>query len=334
MRLHLDLPMLKETGARFSSDKVPRLAAALAYTAIFSIAPLFIIIIAVAGALIGVTNGGHGHHVVEGKLLDAVRASAGSGAADAVRAMISAAFDKPRQSIIAQIIGWVVFIFGAIGLVAALEDALNTVWHVEPERKGILAMVRDKALSLAMVIGIGLLLIVTTVVNAVVAFVSGHLQQLLPFPGAGLVFGGVNILVSVAVITVLFALIYKFLPAASIDWNDVWTGALVTSVLFVAGQAIIGLYLGRAGVSSGYGAAGSLVILLLWVYYSAMVLLAGAEFTTVFAEHHGSRKDAAARTAPTVRGDLAAFTNASSRRPLPGAFETTARTAESSGTDR
>ncbi|GAC1575651.1 MAG: hypothetical protein NVS3B7_08190 [Candidatus Elarobacter sp.] len=289
MALHLDLALLKETFVRWNADKAPRLAAALSFTTIFAIAPLFIIVIAIAGYVIGVANGGHGHHVVEDKMLAAIQSSAGKGAADTVRQMVSASFDKPRQSIVAQIIGWITLLLGAAGLFAALQDALNTVWHVDPPKKGILATIRDRVTSIGMLLAIGFLMLVTTALTAVITYVSTYVSNALPFPGAGIVFALIDWGVSVALITLLFALMYKYLPDAKVEWRDVWTGAAVTAIGFVIGQALIAFYLGRAGVASAYGAAGSLLVLLLWVYYSSMILLFGAEFTRVYAEKHGSR---------------------------------------------
>jgi len=288
--MRIDAGMLKETYARWNADKAPRLAAALSYTTIFAIAPVLIIVIAIAGTIIAATVGhGHGHSVVRDQLLGAIRASAGSGAADAVRAMVESAFNKPRQSLAAQVFGWVMLIVGAAGLFAALQDALNTVWHVEAPKKSIWVTVRDRLASVGMLLAIGFLLLVTTAINAAIAYVSSYVTQALPFAGAGIAFALINWIVSIAIITLLFAMMFKYLPDAQIEWQDVWTGAFVTAVGFVIGQALIALYLGRAGVASAYGAAGSLVVLLLWVYYSSMILLFGAEFTRVYAERHGSR---------------------------------------------
>jgi len=290
MRLHLDFGLVKETYQRFGADKAPRLAAALSFTTIFAIAPLFIIVIAVAGYAVGVANGaGHGHSFVEEKMLAAIRQSAGTGAADAVRDMVAASFNRPRQSVIAQIVGWIALVLGAAGLFAALQDALNTIWHAEPPKVPILTAIRDRIVSIGMLLAIGFLLLVTTALNAVIAYVSTYVTQALPFPGAGWVFAIVNGLVSVALIALLFALMFKYLPDTAIAWRDVWTGAFVTSAAFVIGQTVIAFYLGKAGVASAYGAAGSLLVLLLWVYYSSMILLFGAEFTRVYSERHGSR---------------------------------------------
>lgn len=294
MSLRLDVGMLKETYARFNTDKAPRLAAALAYTTMFAIAPLFIIVIAIVGYLIGVANGtGHGHTAIEDGLIASVQSSAGKASADAVREMVRLTFDKPKQSIIAQIVGWVTLVIGAMGLFAALQDALNTVWHVDAPRKPLWRAVRDRLASIGMLLALAFVLLVTTAVNAAIAYLATYVSHALPFPGAAIVFGALNIVVSILVIAVLFALMFKYLPDAPIAWRDVRTGSLVTAVLFVAGQALIALYLAKAGVASAYGAAGSILVLLLWVYYSAMILLFGAEFTRVYAERHGSRANEA-----------------------------------------
>lgn len=306
MALHLDVGMIKETYTRWNADKAPRLAAAISFTTIFAITPVLIIVIAIVGGVIAATVGhGHGHSAVRDQLLGSIQASAGKGAADAVRGMVTSSFDKPRQSLVAQIVGWVTLVLGAAGLFASLQDALNTVWHVEPPKKGIWATIRDRVASIGMLGAIGFLLLVTTALNAVIAFVSTYVTHALPFPGAGFVFALVNWIVSLVLITVLFAVMFKYLPDAKIEWRDVWAGALVTAFLFVIGQALIAFYLGRAGVASAYGAAGSLIVLLLWVNYSAMILLFGAEFTRVYAEKHGSRigtdpadVDANAKTTP------------------------------------
>lgn len=294
MKLHVDAGMLKETYTRFNADKAPRLAAAISFSTIFAIAPVIVIVIAIAGGIIAATVGhGHGHSLVRDQLIGSIRSSAGKEAADTVNVMVTAAFSKTQQSVVAQILAWVFLILGAAGLFAALQDALNTVWHVEPEKKGIWATIRDRVASMGMIAAIGFLLLVTTALNAVIAYVSGYVTRALPFPGAGFVFGLVNLIVSVALISLLLAVMFKYLPDAKIEWRDVWSGAVFTAVLFVIGQALIALYLGRAGVSSAYGAAGSLVVLLLWVNYSSMILLLGAEFTRVYAEKHGSRIGAA-----------------------------------------
>ena len=207
MALKLDPAMLKETYVRWNADKAPRLAAALAYTTIFAIAPLLVIVIAIAGGIIASTYGhGHGHAGVRDQLLGTIQASAGQGAADAVRQMVAASFDKPRQSLVAQVFGWIMLVVGAAGLFAALQDALNTVWHVEPPKKAVWIAVRDRLVSIGMLLAIGFVLLATTAINAAITFVSTYVEHALPFPGAGLVFTLVNWLVSLAIVTVVFAL--------------------------------------------------------------------------------------------------------------------------------
>ena len=283
--------LVKSTVEEWNVDKAPRLAAALAYSTIFAIAPLFIIVIAIVGQVLGATQGGHPHARIENQLVAQLAHSMGNEGANVVRTMVDASFGKPRQTFWAQIVGWFTFAFGATGLFAALQDALNTVWNVPAKKGTIWNIVRDRAVSLAMLLVIGLLLLVTFLANTAIAFVSGSFHELLPFPGAGPVFAIVNWVVSFVVITVLFALMYRFLPDATVRWNDVWIGAAMTAVLIVVGQALIGLYLGRAGFASAYGAAGALLAVLLWVYYSALALLFGAEFTKVYARSRGDEID-------------------------------------------
>ncbi|BDE04834.1 hypothetical protein WPS_01100 [Vulcanimicrobium alpinum] len=289
MNAFLDLGLLKATVARFNADKAPRLAAALSYTTVFAVAPVIIIVVAIAGYVVGVANGtGHGHHVVEDRLIGAIASSAGQGAAETVRQMVTASFDKPRQSIAAQVIGWITFIVGAVGLFAALQDALNTVWHVEPQKRTIFVAIRERIASFGMLLAIGFLLLVTTLANAVIAVINARIAALLPFAGAGVLFGVINVVVSIALIAGLFALMYRYLPDTEITWRDVWPGAIVTAVAFVIGQSLISLYIAHAGIGSGYGAAGSLLVILVWVYYSSMLLLFGAEFTAVSKERRAA----------------------------------------------
>jgi membrane protein len=290
MVLHLDFGTLKQTYERWSADKAPRLAAALSFTTIFAIAPVFVIVIAIAGQVLALGSGGHGHRVVEEQLLTAIRRSAGQDAAAMVRGMVSATYGKPHNGLVASILGWIVLVFGAVGLFAALRDALNTVWHVEePKHTNLWQAVRERVVSGGMLLAIGFLLLVTTAVNAAIAYVSTSLAHVLPFRGAGVLIGALDAIVVIALITLLVGLMYKFVPDAEIAWRDVWPGAFFTAVAFMIGQSLIALYLGRAGVTSAYGAAGALIALLLWVYYSAMILLFGAEFTRVYAEKYGSR---------------------------------------------
>jgi membrane protein len=282
---HIDLGMFKETFAAWNADKAPRLAAAIAYSTIFAIAPLLIITIATVGAVLGFTGTTHPHTAVENTLLVQVSRAAGPEAAQMVRSMVDASFGKPRQSVLAQIIGWIVFIVGASSVFVALQDALNTVWDAQPPaaRRNVFVMVRDRVMSLAMLLVVGFLLMMTFLLNVVIAFASANLTSYLPFANAGAAFAAINWLVSVAVVAVLFGLMFRFLPDVDIRWSDVRIGALCTSLLFVIGQALIGIYIGKAGVASAYGAAGALLAMLVWIYYSASILLLGAEFTKIYA---------------------------------------------------
>jgi membrane protein len=288
MAARVDFALVRDTFNAWNADKAPRLAAALSFSTIFSIAPLLIIVIAIAGTALGLRGGlQHPHGNVEAQLLDQIRTRAGSQAADAVRDLVAANFSKPHQGIIAQIVGWLTFIVGASGVFASLQDSLNTVWHVEPTKQSFWLTVRQRIASLGMVLVIGFLFLLTFGFSAALAVISTYFTHVLPFAGAGAVFTAANYVVSLGLMTVLFALIYKILPDAKIDWSDVWIGSGITALLVVIGQVLIGVYLSHSGTASAYGAAGSLLVLLLWIYYSALTLFFGAEFTKVYAIRRG-----------------------------------------------
>lgn len=282
---HIGIGTFKETWSAWNADKAPRLAAAVAYSTIFAIAPLLIITIAIVGAVLGFAGTAHPHTAVENALLLHVSRAAGPEAAQMVRTMVDASFGRPRQTVIAQIAGWVAFIIGASSVFMALQDALNTVWNVgpAPARRNLFVMVRDRLASLAMLLVIGFLLMMSFVLNVAIAFSTSYLTRFLPFAGAAPVLAIVNWVVSVGVITLLFALMFRVLPDVELRWSDVGAGAFCTALLFVAGQALIGFYIGKAGIASAYGAAGAVLAVLIWVYYSASILLLGAEFTKIYA---------------------------------------------------
>lgn len=279
----MNLALLKQTWQAFNEDKAPRLAAAIAYSTIFSIAPLFIIIIAIVGGVLDM-HGKGGHTTAMNALLDNIRKSAGASAADTVKTMIVASFNKPKQGVIAQVLGWIAFIVGAGGLFATLQDALNAIWHVEGTKGGWKQILRDRSASFGMILVVGFLLLVTFLANGAIAFVGEHFLSRIPFAANPAVLAIVGQIVSFIVVTAIFGLIFKVLPDVTVAWSDVWIGAAVTSVLFVVGEVLIGLYIAKAGVASAYGAAGSLLVALIWIYYSAMILLLGAEFTKVYAK--------------------------------------------------
>jgi membrane protein len=275
------IPLLKETWAQFGRHKAQWLAAAISYFTMFAIAPLIIVIVEIAGLFLG-----H-HRAALDDIIGYLQHSAGKAAASGVRSMVSASFSQHRAGIIAQIIGWAVFVLGAIGLFTSLQEALNAVWDVEPEKKNLLRLAKDRATSFGVVLAIAFVLLVSLGLNALLTIAGAAMQDVFPFFPTLIKI--VDFILSFAVITALFALLFRFLPECDIEWGDVWLGGAATALLFVIGQFLLGWYLGRAGISTGFGAFGSLVVFLVWVNYSAQIMLFGAEFTHVYAKKYGSR---------------------------------------------
>ncbi|HEY9651700.1 MAG TPA: YihY/virulence factor BrkB family protein [Coleofasciculaceae cyanobacterium] len=272
--------LLKETFKEWQEDKASRLAAALAYYTAFSIAPLIIIAIAIAAVVFG-------QEAAQGGIDEQLRGLLGQQGAEAVQEMIKNS-RKPSEGTIATLISIVVLLFGASGVFGELQDSLNTIWEVAPKQgQGVMTFIRNRFLSFAMVLGIGFLLLVSLLLSTILAGVSNLLGHMIPNLTA--LWSLLNFLISFGVITVLFALIYRILPDAEIAWGDVWIGSIITALLFTIGKSLIGLYLGNSSVGSTYGAAGSFVVFLLWVNYSAQILFFGAEFTQVYANKYGSR---------------------------------------------
>ncbi len=287
--------LLKEAGGQWMGDRAPRLGAALAYYSIFSLAPLLLIAIAVAGLIFG-------KKAAQGQILGQLRSMIGSQGAEAVEAMLASA-SKPGSGYAATGIGVVLLLVGAMGLFGQLQDAMDTVWEVQPKPgRGVMGLLKDRLLSLSMVMGTVFLLLTSLVVSALLAGLSGLLGEWAS-GGLGQV---VSFVVSLGVFAGLFAMIYRFLPDARVAWRDVWLGAAVTALLFDVGKTAIGLYIGHSGVATAYGAAGSVVVLLVWAYYSAQIFLFGAEFTKAFANRFGSRiepKPGAERVTQEARAD-------------------------------
>lgn len=272
--------VLKETFKEFGEDKVPRLGAAFAYYTIFSVGPLLLIAVAMAGLFFG-------QEAAQGQVSKELGKVFGSQMAESLEQMVQAAA-KPRSGKIATAVGVVMLLFGASGLFAQLKDALNTIWNVEKKKAGgFVGMITERFLSMAMVLGIGFLLLVTLVIDTVISAMGTRIEQ---YVGGEAVMQAIQLALSFVVATVLFAAIFRILPDIKIAWRDVWFGAISTSILFVAGKFGLAIYLGKAAVGSAYGAAGSLVILLVWVYWSAQILFLGAEFTQVYARTYGSMK--------------------------------------------
>lgn len=280
MNVRSAVDLLKETYKSWSEDKAPRLAAALSYYTIFSVAPLMIIAVAIASLIFR-------REAATGQIVAQIQHTVGPQAAQAIQEMVRHA-SRPSSGIIGSAIGIVTLLLGAGGVFGQLQDALNTVWEVAPKPgRSVLAMLKERFLSYSMTVGVGFLLLVSLVLSAGLVAMTKYMGHAVPWLSA--IGPLLDLLLSIAVFTLLFAMIFKVLPDAEVAWRDVWIGALMTAVLFALGKFLIGLYLGRSTVASAYGAAGSLVVLLLWVYYSAQILLFGAEFTKVYALKCGSR---------------------------------------------
>jgi membrane protein len=273
------LTLVKKAAVRWSDDNAGRMSAALSYYATFSLAPLLILVIAIAGLAFG-------RQAAEGHLVDQLSGFIGSQSAVAIQSMIQVAW-KPTKGVVASILSILTLLFGSLGVLVELKQALNKIWR-SPVDSSLASVITDRLRSLGLILGVGFLLLVSLVVSAGIAAFEHLVGPMLPL--SEFFAHALNLGVSFAIITGLFGLIFKWLPDTYVAWRDVWTGAAVTSFLFTVGKQVFGLYLGRASVSSAYGAAGSVVIILLWVYYSAMILYFGAEFTALYAEVYGSRK--------------------------------------------
>lgn len=270
----------KEAAADWSHDRAPRLGAALAYYTVFSLVPFLVVVIALIGLVLG-------QEAAQSAILSHIATLVGDQSAAAIKDMIQRA-DQPSTGLVATGLAVVTLLFGASGVFGQLQDALNTVWGVEPkEGRGVRGFIKDRFLSFVAVLGTGFLLLVSLILSSALAAFGKWFSGLLPLPEALLHL--FNFVLSFVVVTGLFALIFKVLPDAKVAWRDVWVGALLTAALFTIGKYALGLYLGKSNVASAYGAAGSLVLILLWVYYSAQILLYGAEFTQVYANRLGER---------------------------------------------
>jgi membrane protein len=281
--------LFKQTFADWNEDKAPRLGAALAYYTVFSIAPLLVVVIAIAGIFFG-------QEAARGEISSEIARVVGPRAAQFIEAMVEGAH-KPSSSIIATVVGIGTLFFGAMGVFGQLQDALNTIWEVRPKPGlSFLETIKARLTPFAMVVGIAFLLLVSLIASAAISALGNWMSALLPL--APFVMQALNVLIGFVIITALFALMFKVLPDVEIEWHDVWIGAAMTAFLFMIGQLGLSWYVGKTATESTYGAAGSLVAVLLWVYWTAQILFFGAEFTQVYATQFGSRLKPAPNAIP------------------------------------
>jgi membrane protein len=268
----------KQTASDWLDDDASRLAASLAFYTLLSLAPLVIIAVAIAGFVLG-------PEAARGQIAGALSGAVGREAAEGIQAVVASAHSSSSGTI-GTIIGAVTLFVGASGVFGELQFALNSIWEVRSKAgRGVWGEVKDRFFSFTMVLGVAFLLLVSLVLSAVLS-AAGHFFAAC-LPGGELFWQGLNFGLSLALVTGLFALIFKYVPDVEIEWGDVWVGAGMTALLFTIGKSLLGIYLGKASVGSSYGAAGSLVVLVVWVYYSAQILFLGAEFTQVHARHRG-----------------------------------------------
>jgi membrane protein len=284
MKLRELLNVIVETFKEWQEDQAPRLAAALAYYTTFSLAPLLVVVIAIAGLL------GAGE-ATQSLVMDQVEDLVGQEGRDFVGSMIDNA-SSTSSGVIASILGTVTLFIAALGAFNELQNALNRIWDVEPKPikglgKQVWNFISKRLLSFSMLLGIGFLLLVAMVVSAALSAISEYINSIPLF--SNVIFQVLNFLFSLALITLLFALIFKYVPDVEVSWRSVWLGAAITAIFFTIGKQLIGLYLGRSDIGNTFGAAGSLALILIWVYYSSQILFLGAEFTQVYAKRKGNQ---------------------------------------------
>jgi membrane protein len=283
--------MTRQTMQAWLDDYAPSMGAALAYYTLFSLAPLLLIVISVAGMVFG-------EDAARGEIALQLRSLMGDAGAKAVQDLLNSVHE-PAVDSLATAIGLLLMVIGATTVFGELQDALDRIWRVpaRPQTSGWLLLIRARLLSFGMILAIGFLLTVSLVASTVLTVMGRWLEPV--FGAWYVVMSTIDAIGSFLLVAVMFAFIYKTMPRVRIQWRDVWTGALLTSLLFGLGKFLIGLYVGRSEVISGFGAAGSLIVVLLWVYYSAQIFLIGAEFTWVYTNTYGSRKPVAPVCAQT-----------------------------------
>lgn len=289
--------LLREAAKEWTEDKVPRLGAALAYYTVFSLAPLLILVIAIAGLTLGQRES------AQEAVLSQLRGLVGQDGAGVIETAIENS-SQPATGVIASVVSVVTLLLGALGAFGQLQDALNTIWEVKPKPgRGIVGIIKDRLLSFGLVLVIGFFVVVSLVASAALTAIGTFLSSVVP--GPEIVMEVVNFLLSFAVVSALFAIMFKYLPDAKIAWRDVIVGAIATALLFTIGKTLIGLYLGNSSTTSTYGAAGSLVVLLLWAYYAAQIFLFGAELTQVYANRYGSQVEPASNAVRVTEAERA-----------------------------
>ena len=274
--------LIRKSVTSWIDDYASSMGAALAYYTLFSIAPLLLIVISIAGFF-------YGEDAARGAIFSELSGLIGNEGASAVQGLLKSV-NKPAATILATLVGLVTLLVGATTVFGELQDALNRIWRAPAleDKGGLWSLLRRRVLAFGMILGIGFLLIVSLVLGAALAAIGKWMGP--AFVGWETLLQLINFVIGFATITVLFAMIYKIMPRVHIAWRDVWLGSVVTALLFSIGKFLIGLYIGKTSVASGFGAAGSLVVLLVWIYYSTQIFLLGAEFTWVYANLHGSRR--------------------------------------------
>jgi membrane protein len=272
--------MLKDTVLSFIDDEALSRGAAIAFYTVTSLAPILLIVVAIAGLVFG-------RDAAQNAISDEFSTLMGRQTAEVLQSVVASAADKP-SSIIATIVGIATLIATASGVFGELQAALNSIWKAKSQATTVSRLIRTRAIGLGLVAALGFLLIVSLVMSAGLTAFGNYLDTVLPM--GKLILPVLNFVVSLVLFGVLFGAIYKVLPDRSLQWNDVVTGALITSVLFNIGKSLIGWYIGSSAIASSYGAAAGLIVLLLWVYYSVEIFLLGAEFTKIYANRHGSKR--------------------------------------------
>ena len=289
MKWHTFVDVVRKAGQGWVDDRAASMGAALSYYTVFSVAPLLLIVIAVAGLVFG-------RDAAQGAIVGEIQGLVGRDSAQAIQGLLQNV-SEPKDTLLASAIGLLLLLVGATTVFAELQEDLNRIWEV-PEQEapsGVWGWLKARLLSIGLIMAIGFLLLVSLAASAAIAALGNWSSAL--FGAWETLAQAVNFAVSFGIITALFALIYRYMPQVRIEWRDVWNGAAITALLFTLGKYVIGLYIGKSAVTSGFGAAGSLAAILVWVYYSAQIFLLGAEFTWVFAHEHGSRRHRSPRHA-------------------------------------